>query len=167
MRDLSHLDAKGKARMVDVGDKAVTKRRAVAEAWVDLGVELLEKVLSGATAKGDAFAVARLAGIQAAKRTADWIPLCHVLPLDVVSVDLEADRARGSVRVTCAASAEAKTGVEMEALVGAAAASLALYDMCKAANPAIRVDGLRLLRKEGGRSGSYQAPDAAPGRSGS
>jgi len=161
MEEPNHLDARGRARMVDVGRKPATRRRALAEVRVRLGPEVLARLLSGDLGKGEALAVARIAGIQAAKRTSDWIPLCHDLPLDHVRIDFEPGPAAGTVRILCEAAATAPTGVEMEALTGAAAAALALYDMCKALERGIRVDGLRLLVKEGGRSGTWRAADAA------
>jgi cyclic pyranopterin phosphate synthase len=170
MAELSHLDSQGNARMVDVGQKPSTARRAVAETQVQLGSQVLAALVDGKLAKGDAFGVARIAGIQAAKRTADWIPLCHQVALDRVEVRFETDAAIGLVRVLCEAAAVGRTGVEMEAMVGAAAAALTLYDMCKAMNRGIRIDGLRLIEKVGGKSGRFVAPDvpdvSEPGQEG-
>jgi cyclic pyranopterin phosphate synthase len=143
--------------MVDVGDKPVTRRRALAEARIELGVEVLEKLLDDALPKGNALAVATVAGVQAAKRTGDTVPLCHPLPLEHVRVEFESDRMTGSVRVICETATTARTGVEMEALCGVTGAALALYDMCKALHRGIRIESVRLLLKEGGKSGRWEA----------
>lgn len=158
--ELSHLDAEGRAHMVDVGEKARTRRIAVAEVYVRLGERLFDQLLGGRLAKGDALAVARVAGIQAAKRTSETIPLCHALALDYVRIDFEPDEEHATLRILVEAATTAGTGVEMEALCGASAAALTIYDMGKAVERGIVVDGLRLLRKEGGRSGLWVA-DAA------
>ncbi len=162
MSGFSHLDERGRARMVDVGGKPVTRRTALAEAWVVLGRDVLEKLLAGDLSKGDALAVARVAGIQGAKRTSEWIPLCHPLALDHVRVDFEAERETGRLRVLAETSCRASTGVEMEALCAVSAAALALYDLCKALERGIRIEGIRLLRKEGGRSGIWEAEGGEP-----
>jgi cyclic pyranopterin phosphate synthase len=159
MARLSHLDDEGKSRMVDVGGKGVTARRAVARAEVSFGAESFALLKANRLAKGDALGVARLAGIQAAKRTAEWIPLCHTVPLDLLEVEIELDDARGRAIVTASASARWRTGVEMEALVAASAASLTLYDMAKAVDRGIRIERVRLIEKEGGRSGRWVAAD--------
>ena len=153
---LTHVDAEGNARMVDVADKPVTTRRATAEAWVHLGAEALEQVRSRTAKKGDVLGVAQIAGIQAAKRTGELIPLCHPLPLDAVEVTLavEGDAVHVVATVTCTG----RTGVEMEALTAVSVAALTIYDMLKAVDRGIRVDGVRLLAKEGGRSGTWRAP---------
>ncbi len=160
---LSHLDDSGSARMVDVGSKAITPRRAVAEVRVRMSPATLELVRSGTTRKGDALAVARLAGIQGAKRTADLIPLCHPLGLDLVDVraDLEPP---DTVRFVTEARVTARTGVEMEALTAAAVAALALIDMIKGVDRTASIEGLRLLEKDGGRSGAWRrsASDGDP-----
>jgi cyclic pyranopterin phosphate synthase len=146
--------------MVDVSQKPATQRRAVAEAWVRLAPGTVKLLKAGTVAKGDAFAVARLAGIQAGKRTSEWIPLCHPVRLDDLSVDLA--HAPGSrVRVEAEARALDRTGVEMEALVAAAAAALALYDMVKGVDRSAEVESVRLLVKEGGRSGTWERPTTA------
>jgi cyclic pyranopterin phosphate synthase len=155
------MDSEGNARMVDVGSKDQTRRRAVAEVWIELGDEVLGEILRGALPKGDALAVARIAGIQAAKRTSDLIPLCHVLLLEQVAVDFHPHTETGRIRIECEVRCTGRTGVEMEALTGASVAALTLYDMCKAMNKAISIDGLRLLAKSGGRSGDWQAPGSA------
>ena len=148
MSKLSHITKKGEARMVDVGSKPVVARAASAEAKLVCAAETIRLLKRQALPKGDVLAVARLAGIQAAKQTAGLIPLCHVLPLDAVEVDF-AVQARG-VRVTCVVRTQARTGVEMEALTGAAVAALTLYDMCKAVDKKMRVEGVRVLQKKKG-----------------
>lgn len=157
----THLDPEGAPRMVDVGGKAVTPRRAVAEAVVRLRPEVLRTLLDAGGPKGDAFVTARLAGIGAAKRTADLIPLCHPLPLDRVDVDLTPDRDAGTVTVRAEARVTARTGVEMEAMVAASVAALTLYDMAKALQRDIVIEQVRLVEKTGGRSGAYAADAAA------
>jgi len=150
---LTHVDEHGAAHMVDVADKAVTHRRAVAQATVHLRPETLAMIVEGRAPKGDVFAVARVAGIMAAKRTSDLIPLCHPLSLTHASVELEP--LESAVRVTATVETDGKTGVEMEALTAAAVASLTLYDMCKAVDRGMTVDQLGLLAKEGGKSGTW------------
>ena len=157
----THLDAEGAARMVDLGDKPVTDRRAVAAATVRMAPEMLGTLLDAGGPKGDAFGVARLAGIGAAKRTADLIPLCHPLPLDRVDVQLVPDREVGTVLIRAEARATARTGVEMEALTAASVAALTLYDMAKGLGRDIVVERVELLEKEGGRSGHWRAGDEA------
>ena len=160
---LTHLDASGRARMVDVSAKPETHRRALAEGFVRLAPATLRLLVSGKLAKGDAFAVARLAGVQAGKRASEWIPLCHPVRLDDLRVDVEpAGRAR--VRIEAEARALDRTGVEMEALVAVSAAALALYDMVKAVDRGAEVEGVRLLEKEGGRSGRWVRPRSRPSR---
>jgi len=158
MKRLTHLDEQGRAHMVDVGAKAVTERICVARAEVHLAAATLERIAAGSLPKGDVLAVARLAGIQAAKRTSDWIPLAHLVPLDAVDLELVLDPTGGCVRVEATARAHARTGVEMEALVAVAAASLALYDMCKAVDRGMTVDAVRLVEKLGGKSGRWRRP---------
>jgi len=154
---LSHFDAQGKAHMVDVGAKAETRRSATAEGRVFMEPATLELVTAGRADKGDVLGVARLAGIMAAKRTADLIPLCHPLPLARVALDLVAEPGRSAVHITARVSCTARTGVEMEALTAVSVAALTVYDMLKAADRAMRIEGIRLLAKEGGRSGRYEA----------
>lgn len=154
---LTHFDASGQAHMVDVSGKEPTTREAVAEAVVVMAPETLALAQGGA-AKGDVLGVARLAGIMGAKRTADLIPLCHPLPLDRVAVDLVADPALPGVRITATARTTGRTGVEMEALTAASVAALTVYDMLKAAQKDMRIEGIRLLRKTGGKSGTFEAP---------
>ena len=153
---LTHFDAAGQAHMVDVSGKTPTTREAVAEAVVIMSSETLALAQGGA-AKGDVLGVARLAGIMGAKRTADLIPLCHPLPLDKVSVDLMADPALPGVRITATARTTGRTGVEMEALTAASVAALTVYDMLKAAQKDMRIEGIRLLKKTGGKSGTFEA----------
>ena len=150
--------------MVDVGDKPVTARRAVAAAVVRLRPDVLRALVEGGGPKGDAFVTARIAGIGAAKRTSELIPLCHPLPLDHVDVELTPDQASGTVEIRAEARVTARTGVEMEALTAASVAALTLVDMAKALQPDIVIDGVRLLEKSGGRSGAFaaDAPAAEP-----
>lgn len=155
MSRLTHLDADGRAKMVDVGDKPVTRRVAEAEAVVSMAKETLRLLTDNEIKKGDVLAVARIAGIQAAKRCDELIPLCHSLPLDSVRVDFEVNEARSQVRVIASASLSGRTGVEMEALTAATVAALTIYDMCKAVDRGMQIDSTRLLRKEGGRSGTW------------
>lgn len=153
---MSELDERGRVRMVDVGGKPVTRRRATAEGTIRTRPETLEALLAGEVAKGDAFAVARLAAIGGAKRTAELVPLCHPLPLDAVEVEIDPDPSLPGLRVRVRVSAEARTGVEMEALTGVAAGLLALYDMCKALDRGMELGPIRLLEKSGGRSGDWR-----------
>ena len=155
MTDLTHIDDRGAARMVDVGGKPVTAREAVATGRITMSAAAARAIRDGAAAKGDVLAVARLAGIMAAKKTADLIPLCHPLPLTRVAVDLAADDAGVTVTATCAT--EGKTGVEMEALTAASIALLTIYDMAKAIDKAMVVESVRLVSKTGGKSGDFRA----------
>jgi cyclic pyranopterin monophosphate synthase len=156
MSELSHTDAKGQARMVDVGGKTATARRALAEARVNMGQAAWTALSENTAAKGDVLAVARIAGIAAAKRTGELIPLCHPLGLDQVRVDFEPDEATMSLRVLAEARCEGKTGVEMEALTAAALAALTVYDMLKAVDKSMEIGELRLLEKSGGKSGDWR-----------
>jgi cyclic pyranopterin monophosphate synthase len=149
--ELSHLDESGKARMVDVGGKAETQRRAVARAVVRMSPETAAAVERGDAPKGDVLGTARLAGIQAAKRTWDLIPLCHPLPLDFVDVAAEVDAGAGTVTLTAEARTTAKTGVEMEAMTAASVAALAVYDMVKGLERGVTVAELALVKKTGGK----------------
>jgi indole-3-glycerol phosphate synthase len=155
--DLTHTDLEGRARMVDVSDKAETDRVAVAGARVVMKPETLARIEAGEIAKGDVLAVARLAGIMAAKRTADLIPLCHPLALTSVAVDLRCLAERSCVEITATCRLKGRTGVEMKALTAAGVAALTIYDMCKAIDRGVVVTDLRLLRKSGGKSGDYEA----------
>ncbi len=150
---LSHIDSQGRARMVDVSDKAITVREAVAAAEVHMRPETLALIQSGEMPKGDVLAVARVAGIMAAKRTPELIPLCHPLAITGVTVDLEPDQVRNVVCIRATVRCTGVTGVEMEALTAASVAALTIYDMCKAVDRGMRIDNVRLLRKSGGRSG--------------
>jgi len=156
---LTHLDESGEARMVDVGAKEVTERTAVATGAVVMRPETLRLIREGGFEKGDVLGVARTAGIMAAKRTHDLIPLCHPIPITHLSVEFDADGADDRVNVTATARARWSTGVEMEALTAVAVAALTVYDMCKSADRAMRIEGVRLLRKTGGRSGDFTADD--------
>lgn len=156
MAELTHLDAQGKARMVDVGGKAETQRVAVAEGLIAMSAEALAAIRDDAVPKGDVIAAARIAGIMAAKKTAELIPLCHPLALDAVTVDFAIEV--GAVKVTASASLTGRTGVEMEALTAASVALLTIYDMVKALDKGMVISGLRLLEKRGGKSGDWKAP---------
>ncbi len=154
---LTHLDAEGKAAMVDVSGKAETARVAVARGSVTMRPETLRLISAGAVAKGDVLAAARLAGIMAAKRTSDLIPLCHPLPLASVAVDLSPDPQRSAIDITATCRITGRTGVEMEALTAVAVAALTIYDMCKAVDRGMVIGDIRLVHKSGGKSGTYEA----------
>jgi cyclic pyranopterin phosphate synthase len=153
---LSHLNDKGEARMVDVSGKEVTSRTARAVGFVAMMAETLDLILSGRVPKGDVLATARIAGIMAAKRTHELIPLCHPLALTEVTVEFEPERDPPGLAVTATAKADGKTGVEMEALVAVSIACLTIYDMCKAADRGMSFTGIRLEEKTGGRSGTFR-----------
>ncbi|MGK2923543.1 MAG: cyclic pyranopterin monophosphate synthase MoaC [Methyloceanibacter sp.] len=155
---LSHLNERGEARMVDVSEKAVTSRTAVAEGFVAMAPATLDMILDGKAPKGDVLATARLAGIMGAKKTSELIPLCHPLPLTQVTLDFTPSREPSGVRVEATAKVEGKTGVEMEALTAVTVACLTLYDMCKAVDRAMSFSGIRLVEKTGGRSGNFRTP---------
>jgi cyclic pyranopterin phosphate synthase len=159
MSKLTHLDDKGNARMVDVSGKDTTERTAMAEAIVRMKPETLALVLEGTAPKGDVLATARVAGIMAAKRTSDLIPLCHPLPISGVSVACEPDEAESLIRVLASVKVTGQTGVEMEALTAASVAALTIYDMLKAAERGIVIENVRLISKEGGKSGAFRATD--------
>lgn len=150
---LTHLDADGSARMVDVGDKVPTRRVAIATGRITMSAEALSAIRDGLVKKGDVLAVARVAGIMAAKRTSDLIPLCHPLPLTKASVDFAFEE--NAIRVTATAATNGKTGVEMEALTATSTALLTIYDMAKAIDKAMVIDGICLLEKQGGKSGDW------------
>lgn len=152
--DLTHLNDKGEAHIVDIGDKAVTHRRAVAQARLSGRKETIATILAGGLKKGDALAVARIAGIMAAKKTSELIPLCHPLPLTKVSVDIEGD-GESAILVRVTAETNGQTGVEMEALVAASTTALTLYDMAKAIDRAMVISDICLLEKSGGKSGDF------------
>ena len=156
MSGLTHLDETGAARMVDVGGKAVTARVAVAGGRIGMTAQALAAIREGSAKKGDVLATARIAGIMAAKRTAELIPLCHPLPISSVTIDLALDA--DGVAVTASVSTTGQTGVEMEALTAASVALLTIYDMAKALDRGMRIDGVRLLEKRGGKSGDWRAP---------
>jgi cyclic pyranopterin phosphate synthase len=157
---LSHYDDKGEARMVDVSAKVATVRSATAHAFVKIRPAVLAKLPENP--KGDPLAVARIAGIMAAKRTAEWIPMCHPLPLSHVGVDLRVEK--GGVRITASATTVGPTGVEMEALTAASAAALTVYDMTKALDKSIEIQDIYLIEKTGGKSGDYRRADSAKPR---
>jgi cyclic pyranopterin phosphate synthase len=158
---LTHLDENGTAHMVDVGSKPETERLAVAGGEVLMQPETLRLIADGALKKGDVLTVAKLAGIMAAKRTSELIPLCHPLPLTQVEVTLTLDAAHNRILIQATARTVGKTGVEMEALTAVSVAALTLYDMAKAVDRAMRIQNIRLLEKHGGKSGSYLAEDTA------
>jgi len=153
--ELSHLDAEGRARMVDVGEKPITRRVCVARGEVRMAPETLARISEGTFPKGDVLATARLAGIQAAKRTDEWIPLCHSLSLDAVEIGLVPDPAGSRVVIQARAQAHGRTGVEMEALVAVSAAGLTIYDMCKAIDRGMTLGEVQLVSKSGGKSGEW------------
>ncbi|GGA70567.1 cyclic pyranopterin monophosphate synthase accessory protein [Neiella marina] len=154
---LSHINAAGEANMVDVSDKQVTQRSAIAEGYIYMSAAALSAVIEQTNAKGDVLATARIAGIQAAKQTSQLIPLCHPLALTKVSVDFAIEAEQSRIRIEALCKLAGKTGVEMEALTACSVAALTLFDMCKAADPAMRIDGIRVLSKEGGKTGHWQA----------
>ena len=157
MSRLTHFDEKGGAVMVDVSGKDETERVAVAGGSIIMEKATLDLIMAGGVKKGDVLSVARLAGIMGAKRTPDLIPLCHPLALSSVSVELTCDAARNAVDVTATCKLKGRTGDEMEALTAVAVAALTVYDMCKAVDRGMRIEGIRLIRKSGGKSGTYEA----------
>ena len=157
MTRLTHIDEKGDAVMVDVSGKAETERVATAAGSVIMQKATLELIMAGGVKKGDVLSVARLAGIMGAKRTPDLIPLCHPLALTSVAVELTCDPRRNAIEITATCKLKGRTGVEMEALTAVAVAALTVYDMCKAADRGMRIEGIRLLHKSGGKSGTYEA----------
>lgn len=154
MAELTHLDSSGKARMVDITEKPVTQREAVAKGSVVVQPSTLRLLKQGKVAKGDVLAVARVAGIMAAKQVPSLIPLCHPLLITEVTVDFELDEARSAIDITATARTAGQTGVEMEALTAVAVSALTIYDMCKAVDSGMRIEGIRLARKSGGKSGT-------------
>ena len=161
MSRLTHFDEAGRAHMVDVSGKAETARTAVAEGWVRMAPETLALVAEGRAEKGDVLGVARLAGIMASKRTAELVPLCHPLPLSRVALELMVDAGLPGVRIEATVGTTGRTGVEMEALTAVSVAALTVYDMLKAAERGMEIGGIRLLRKEGGKSGRWEAASGA------
>lgn len=158
--ELTHFNRQGEAHMVDVGEKQVTHRVAVATGQITMQAQTLDKIRAGDHHKGDVLGIARLAGIMGAKRTADLIPLCHPLSISAVELGLEIDPSANCVRCTAQVETHARTGVEMEALTAVQVALLTVYDMCKAIDRGMRIDGVSLLEKRGGRSGDWQASAA-------
>jgi cyclic pyranopterin monophosphate synthase len=158
MSKLTHIDDKGFARMVDVSEKDETKRIAIAKGRIFMSSETLALIEKGGIKKGDVFSVARLAGIMAAKKTADLIPLCHPLPIQHVHVELATNIGQSCVDITAEASLYGRTGIEMEALTAVSVAALTIYDMCKAADKNMRIMDIRLTHKSGGKSGLFNAP---------
>ncbi|WP_375570701.1 cyclic pyranopterin monophosphate synthase MoaC [Seohaeicola saemankumensis] len=156
-KDLTHFDAQGQAHMVDVSDKAVTSRVAVAEGWIRMAPDTFEIISAGRARKGDVLGIARLAGIMGAKKTAELIPLCHPLPITKVAVDLTLDADLPGVRIEATVKTTGQTGVEMEALTAVSTAALTVYDMTKAVDKAMEIGGIRVILKDGGKSGRYQA----------
>lgn len=157
MSKLTHLDAAGNAHMVDVSAKDVTQRSATARAVVEMQAETLRLILEGKAQKGDVIATARIAGIMAAKKTHELIPLCHPLMISKVTVDFEPDEASSRIEVSATVKVEGKTGVEMEALTACSVACLTLYDMCKAVDRGMKITNMRLVEKAGGKSGHFTA----------
>ena len=157
MTKLTHLDDQGNARMVDVGGKAETARKAVASGRIRMSAEALEAIQGGDAPKGDVLAAARIAGIMAAKKTGELIPLCHPLALDAVTVDFDFED--DAIRATATASLTGKTGIEMEAMTATSLALLTIYDMAKALDKGMVIEGVRLMAKSGGKSGEWRAPD--------
>lgn len=153
---LSHINAQGEANMVDVTDKAVTSRVATAEGFIRMTAETLALVQSGGNKKGDVLSIARIAGIQAAKKCSDLIPLCHPLMLTKVNISFELNNEENTIRVESLCKLSGQTGVEMEALTAVSVACLTLFDMCKAADPAMEIYGIKVLTKDGGKSGHWQ-----------
>jgi len=156
MGKLTHFDREGRARMVDVGAKAATRRVAVVSGKVVMKPETLRRIVDKKMEKGDVFAVARVAGIMAAKRTGEIIPLCHPLSIDTVKIDFQPEVKRSEVKIETTVKSTGKTGVEMEALVATAAAALTIYDMCKAVDRGMIISDIMLLKKSGGKSGTYK-----------
>lgn len=156
---LTHFDGEGRAHMVDVSDKAVTDRVAVAEVWVKMLPATFEMIAEGRAKKGDVAGVARLAGIMGAKRTSDLIPLCHPLPISSVSIDITPDADLPGLRLSARVKTTGQTGVEMEALTAASTAALTVYDMVKAVDRAMEIGGLRVVFKDGGKSGRFEQND--------
>ena len=155
---LTHLDSRGRIQMVDVGEKQITRRTAIARGKITMARATLAAILGGKLKKGEALSAARLAGIMAAKRTHELIPLCHQLPLEVVAIDFLPDRKRSTLEIEARAITEARTGVEMEALVAVSTAALVIYDMAKAIDRAMEIGAIRLVSKHGGRSGEFIRP---------
>lgn len=154
--EFTHFDEQGNARMVDVGDKNDTKREAVARGSITMSPECLAKITAGTMAKGDVLGIARVAGIMGAKRTAELIPLCHLINLSKLNIDFEIKTAVNKIEAVCTAKTTGKTGVEMEALTGVSVALLTIYDMCKAVDKRMEISAICLLEKSGGKSGDFK-----------
>jgi cyclic pyranopterin monophosphate synthase len=161
--DFTHLDTQGQARMVDVSDKTETLRQATAISRISLGSKVFNRLINGRLKKGDAFAAARLAGIMAVKNTPQLIPLCHMIPITGVEIDFFPDVPKLSLEIRVMVKARAQTGVEMEAMAGAAAAALTIYDMCKALDRGMIIENIHLVKKSGGKSGDYYHSTMAQG----
>ncbi len=159
MPELTHLNTRGEAHVVDVGGKSATHRVAIAEGWITMAAETLTLLADGELPKGDALATARIAGIMAAKRTSELVPLCHPIALTHIEVRLDVDRARSAVHCEVTTETRERTGVEMEALAGVQGALLTLYDMCKAVERGMTIADVRLVSKRGGRSGEWRRGD--------
>ena len=158
-RKLTHEDAQGRVRMVNVGEKEVTRRRAVAEGWIRMQATTLAKIRRNELSKGQVLAAAQIAGITTAKRTSEWIPLCHPLPTDFIDVELTLDEQLPGVSARATVEVTATTGAEMEALVAVSSALLTVYDMCKGVDRGMEIEGIRLLEKRGGRSETWKRED--------
>ena len=159
MTDFTHIDGEGRVRMVDVGDKKETKRTAAASGSVYMNPETLDRIASSTVKKGNVFETARIAGVMAAKKTGDLIPMCHPLNLTHVQVDFEMDMENHLIRIDAEASLTGRTGVEMEALMAVSTAALTIYDMCKSYDKGMRISDIRLQSKTGGKSGDFKADD--------
>ena len=162
MADLTHVDGKGRVRMVDVSDKPATRRSAVAQAVVHMNADTFQKIAAGTVSKGNVLETARIAGVMAAKKTADLIPMCHPLNLTHVQVDFFSDAADHTIRIEATARIVDQTGIEMEALTAVSVAALTLYDMCKAIDKSMTITDICLLEKTGGKSGPFQRQDRRP-----
>ncbi len=159
MNSLTHVDASGAANMVDVNEKLPTTRLATAEGYVYMSASTIEQLVSHQNKKGDVLTTAKIAGIMAAKRCSELIPLCHPLMLSKVDVDIQVEQSEGRIRVESLCKLSGKTGVEMEALTAVSVATLTLFDMCKASDPAMRIEGIKVMTKEGGKTGRWQFPE--------
>ncbi len=157
-QDLTHVDEKGQARMVEVGEKPETAREAIARGRIEMRAETMRLILEGGLPKGDVLGTARIAGVMAAKRCSDLIPMCHPLRLTSVEVNFESEGGGGALEVECLVRARDRTGVEMEALTAVGVAALTVYDMCKAVDKEMTISGIRLIKKTGGKSGDYIRP---------
>lgn len=164
MNELNHFDDRGNSRMVDVSEKPLSDRAAVATGRIQVSPQILSRIQSGDTRKGDVLGVARVAGIMAAKETSRLIPMCHPLNITGVNLDFQIDGERASIEATATVRITGKTGVEMEALTAVSVALLTIYDMCKSMDKSMRIEGIQLLSKTGGKSGDYQNPKGDPSR---